>query len=457
MIELNHGPQDSAARRKGRLRVTFQSVALVRAIAVGGIVAFPTATLAGPATLTNVRVARHADVTYIDTTLHDDAFSAATTALTTDDGSNDVACNLTLLPNDFYWYGPDPDPATAPNYDADIGGKTEYQTTQSVTPGYYTVVNTINWCGASVVAGGCGWPEGGLLPFLVTRDLAVGTTRGVVLAHEYGHTTGIAHTTSDRQIMESGPLATNNNKVVNSTTCNKFRTYFGFLEFGERIYTGISELGLSKLNQLPALDPPLLAPPDHVSKRPLVSKLLSSLDPPTPEVEDHYGEPDLKELRSILQDTTRTRHQRRMAASLIGLISAGSMEDRRAIEAHLRGPGAEHAAAMLALGYLVARLGDEEALATILGTFFSGGRDERESAALGLAVSGDARACDFLRGAGLSASNSTDQVSFATQAEECRRVEQIGLRAHYTNPPEPVWVVPPNLGPVVIGLDALSH
>jgi len=58
------------------------------------------------ATSTSMRVARHAAVASIPGANWTDAFTQATNALQTDNGTLDLACSLALQPLDTNWYFP---------------------------------------------------------------------------------------------------------------------------------------------------------------------------------------------------------------------------------------------------------------------------------------------------------------------------------------------------------------
>jgi hypothetical protein len=259
---------------------------------------------------------------------------------------------------------------------------------------------------------------------------------------------GLAHDNTGRQIMDPDFLATNDNKVRSTALCNTFRTDCGN---GDKIWTGISEVGFAS-----ALDPtfevssgmPLAdrRPENDFSAVP-IGKLVagSFMNSVQPEVEDYYDESDANVLRSDLANPAR-KDRPRMAATLLGLISTSANRSRRSLLEYLAQPEADASAAMMALGYLVARLGDEPALMTLAESFVDGDVATREAAALGLTLSGDLRAYDLLRDAASNETNSVRRMVLNEQASECERVGLIGLREHYANPPQPVWLDVPDQG-----------
>lgn len=161
------------------------------------------------------------------------------------------------------------------------------------------------------------------------------------------------------------------------------------------------------------------------------------------EVEDYFSDQDTVVLRSVLSDPTK-RENHRTAATLLGLISSGAEEDVRALVDYSTDPTADVAAAMMALGYLVSRHRNEDALGALVDEFLVG--PNAEDAALGLTLSGDARGHDLLTDAASRADDAVAKVTLSEQAQENERIAQIGLRAHYLNPPAPVWLEMPDLG-----------
>ena len=128
--------------------------------------------------------------------------AAASDALQTDDGTDDVACCVTLQPDGTV--------TTFTTGDGSIDSRAEFSAVIAL-PGYVKVVNQINWCGSfapNII--GCAPVPGGSLAvirFTVNQE-------GILWAHEYGHTKGLPHR-RDRGDLVMFPSAGINHRKVN--------------------------------------------------------------------------------------------------------------------------------------------------------------------------------------------------------------------------------------------------
>lgn len=402
--------------------------------------------LAQEANKTRMRVGINGGTASIPWSTHTSAFTSATTALKTDSGADDVACNLTLEGYSYWWYG------GAPTV---IDNDVEYlQNRDNSSNAFYNIVDEINWCQDFGVFGGCGFPINGRKPFIVTRAKATSAERGNVIAHEFGHVVGMNHdSTGVSQIMAPGDLGTSNTRLSLSSDCStKFRSYFPVLGCPADPANGTAPAICSE----PIIIPSAMAMAVEASRaRPevyeeidfssvAISQLLTPMVDRVPvEAEDYYGEKDLAVLRGVLSNPNESE-KHRMAAALIGLISGGSEEDVQLLLDYLRTPGANVAATMMALGYIVNRKGNERALTALADRFLDG--SNAKQAAMGLALTGDPRARDLLADAALRATDWKAKWVLNQQVSANTRIEQFGLRAYYLDSLEHQFPEVPDLG-----------
>lgn len=398
------------------------------------------ATANAQADFTMFRAARHAGVTNIPDSTISSAYTDASSAFQSITSPNDVACPLTLQSVDpgEWWYSAD-------NITSNVNSQTSYVNHQAnAAHGYYLIVNAINWCGATGAVGGCGWPNGGKQPFIVTNALATSAQRGVVMAHEFGHTTGLNHEQFNNpsplplQIMDQGALSTSNVKVKDAATCASFRTVFtsrcpaandnpSWLTSPAVCSTG--GLMTPASTAASAGSSATEAETDY-SNVPIKQLALSFFVDRVPaEVEDYYAESDVKTLIAMLQDPANRQYQRTIV-SLIGLISDGSNDDLGAIQSYAKtATGGDLDAAFIAVGYLVSRHGNQAALDALVNSAVSNDPGTVEAATLGLGVSGHARALAKLRELG---PGKGEQSSLrATAVRDNQKIAKSGLRAYY--------------------------
>lgn len=139
----------------------------------------------------------------------DRIFNSGTQVLRTDDGSNDVSCDLTLQRSGNV--------RSFNTGDGSIDSSSEFYAVLNST-GFVKVVNRINWCGgfAPNIIGCAPVPGNSMVVVRFTRSL-----EGILWAHEYGHTRGLRHRSSSTAIM-NGTIGSNRRRVT-SSECSTFR------------------------------------------------------------------------------------------------------------------------------------------------------------------------------------------------------------------------------------------
>lgn len=384
------------------------------------------------------RVARHADVVDVDASVYDTAFTRATTALTVDNGTNDIACSLRLARAGLRWW------FSGGGSDDNVDNQTEYEDTQfNSSDAYQIVVDEINWCLTAGAYDGCGWPQGGFAPFLIDRALMVGSSNGIAVAHEYGHTIGLGHSPTALNVMNAVAGSTNNK--VGANQCSSLRFCWGRACKASGDNWGplpsvcsVAAPAGSSFQSL-VLDDGTLAEQQAAftkARKPLPIEVLGRmpiLDHVPVWVEDHYDHRDVAALRLMLKDPSLEGHHRTIA-SLIGLISDGSDADVQALEAYAK-RGTDVAAAMFGLGYIAARKGHQGALDVIKSGLNSPHSDIAEAATHGLTVSGNPEAHGLLVAISAAEPAVTSRRHSGAQAKQNGDIRRIGFRAFYENPP----------------------
>jgi hypothetical protein len=344
--------------------------------------------------LTKMRVGVHADVdTWPSGATLDSNFENASDALQVDSGTGDVACDVTLERDSYYWF--------------DDGGSTDIVDTQTEYPNtqtnashaYLNIVTEINWCGASVTLDGCAWSNSGLeKPFLVNAETTEEAVGGILFAHEFGHTTGLSHDFSSSLKIMYTPFSTTSTRVT-SSQCTGFRNVFpatcpsGTSGSDPRVCTPTA-IWVSSFAAPPVTM--FVQAPESVSepKMPPIEELatMAIVDSAPTFVEDYYDQTDADTLVSLLSDPSYEPYQRHVL-TLLGLLSDGSDAHVYAIARHAASAGANRSAAMVALGAIVSRTGNTAALDEVVAAY-----DQRfqRSAVLGLIVSGDRTARGIL-------------------------------------------------------------
>ncbi len=395
---------------------------------------------------TTMRVAAHVDVAAIAQTVHTQAFTNASSIIQTDSGAQDVACPFTLRAHSFVTFG-----TTGDGLDV-IDNSTEYNTIQTTSTGYYNVVNTIMWCNGTlaVAAGGCGHPEGGKKPFMVNRSRATSGARGNVLAHEFGHTVGRSHDNNASRIMDPDFLTTAHNEVTPfgcDMPNNGFRRVFNQQCNGNPVVCSDQIITIvdppDNFASLLTVAPSMSLDIEALRNAPLeendfsrfeVTQLLDGMiiDRVPAEVEDYYADEDVDDLIDVVFDP-RKRDQHEMAVGFVGLISSGTDAHVQALLDYMDEPGANVDGTLMALGAIVHRSGSEAALLVRADQFLNG--PHVDAAARAWTISGDSIARDLLLEAAMRETDLTARYTLQEQASENKRIERMGLREHYLNPP----------------------
>ena len=400
--------------------------------------------------VTTFRLARHAGVPDLNNNEINGMFDRATVALTDAILPDDVACDMRLHRLDVgkWWY-------SANNINSTVASQTDYVNHQANTAhAYALIVNVLNWCLIPGSFGGCGWPTGSHKPFIITYNLAndAAGQRGIVMAHEFGHTVGLNHDTTShtQQIMFGGALRSEYHKVWSSSSCHNYETIFSdtcpspdtnpawltwpclqTLDNGAFPTAMSSSSTVLETTQAGAVASTAATANDQdYSNIPIEDVAHSFIVDSMPvEVEDYYGPNDLAKLRSMLLDSTN-RPFYRTIATLIGLISQGDKADVQALLNYANQPGADLSSAFFGLGYIVARTRNQAALDLLLRFEQSSDPAVIQSASLGLSVTGHPTGLTRLQNRARQARG--EQVEAANSAVRYnQQVAQMGLRRFY--------------------------
>lgn len=379
-------------------------------------------------TFHDLRIAHHADTNNIpsDTNVTS-AFTAANDAIHEDSGANDVVCGAVLSLKDRTWFSGG---GTA----EDIDTQSQYEAVQNhVWGGYGNFVSSIGWCGTSGNFGGCGWPIGGDKPFLLEDVTGSAAARGIVYAHEFGHTVGLSHDETGSQIMDGDLLLTSYTKILTDAKCDKFE--FGPEQCNNKVCSHDGEgllLSMSGVETTAAettVEEPMREPGDF-STVPIEELAMGYiLDTIPVAVEDYYGEEDVDILIQMLGVPDMSPHHGTIA-TLIGLISDGREESVAALEDHFMNLSdrRERRGVGIALGYITARTGKQRPVDFLLAAAATGASPESVTAGLGL--SGHPLAEAWLASRQVTASGVRAEVLAQAIADNAE-VRGGGLRAYY--------------------------
>jgi hypothetical protein len=155
------------------------------------------------------------------------------------------------------------------------------------------------------------------------------------------------------------------------------------------------------------------------------------------EVSDFYTQKDVGVLVQMLADSAHELNARTIA-TLIALIGDGRDEHVVAVAAYGEKPKSDFSATMMALGMIANRTGSELALVVLADQFFSGEPDRERAAALGLSLSGDARALEMLDDRAAFEQDATRKELLRQAIRENSRVAQYGLKQYYLQPAAPL-------------------
>ncbi len=151
-------------------------------------------------------VRRHSTAPALGEAHADDILSDASTVLQDVDGTDDVACNVSLRRLGAV--------TTFTNGDGSIDNSAEFQALE----GGVNFVDAINWCGQlSPNIIGCAEMPGDIIAVVQHAD----NEEGILWAHEFGHTQGLDHRDDANAIMNG--IINVTREHVNSNECNSFR------------------------------------------------------------------------------------------------------------------------------------------------------------------------------------------------------------------------------------------
>jgi hypothetical protein len=360
----------------------------------------------------------------------------ATTVLQMNDGAGDVACAVTLVR--------DGDVTAFADGDGSIDSGAEFSALIGL-PGHIKAVNQINWCGGLIpnVIGCAPVPGNSLAVVRFTASL-----EGILGAHEFGHNKGLNHRNDDPNAVMNGTIGSTRQRVT-AAECDAFRT-------------------------------------------PAMGALVAETVMPQEREPNPSGAPGLLDIREFVRQVfihgvpyqEASRYDASVVPTLLGMLNdpaeeaywpnvvvvLGMIGDERAvepliafIEAGVQGSlSREHYAAktsaLMALGYLINKTGNQRALnylkdsvapetwaargvagtAPFQASTTERDRDFSKHAILGLALSGRPEAAQALRSLQQPAATET-QRAFQAQVsdlvsealEEHQRIATQGLENYY--------------------------
>ncbi|MCP4419298.1 MAG: hypothetical protein GY805_22010 [Chloroflexi bacterium] len=359
----------------------------------------------------------------------DSVLADATEVLQTNDGPGDVACDVAFVR--------DGDVTEFAAGDGSIDSQAEFNAMLGL-PGYVAVVNQINWCGGLIPnVIGCAPVPGESMT--VVRYFFALDQEGILWAHEFGHTRGLSHRNDDPNAVMNGTIGETHRRVTEEE-CAAFRT----------------EIGAATASAAGAM-----AVEDFVRQ--------AFIRGVPYETASGYGATDVPILLEMLNDPVEEAYWANIVVvlniiggeevvePLISFIDEGV--DGELTYSHY----IAKTSALMSLGYLINRTGNEQALnyltetanpevwvereVTDIGPFQAtvaeSNRDLSKHALLGLALSGNPEAAEAMRSlqvaevAGEQAEFQalvTDVISEALEAN--REIDEGGLIEYYrTNQP----------------------
>jgi hypothetical protein len=299
-------------------------------------------------------------------------------------GISDVNCDFTL--DHVGSWGSGLFVISGPFSDGNITSSSEFDWVSSAST-YVKVVPTITWCGA-FIPGIAGCACIGCKNSMMVADWAIqGSIAAVVLAHEYGHSTGLNDRTQVLNFM-NGSAASGNVRVTD-TQCPKLRD-----DHVDSDGPGGNPAPLLATQGAP--DPSSessdfsMTPIEALARSVFVNRLPF-------EAEDFYGPEDVATLRGMLADPQNAEFGHTIVA-LIALLSDGVDEDAALlvslVESDRGAPLAITAAT--GLGYM-AEYGSKRALQFLLQEAQGRSTATRDAAIAGLALSGKPEANALLK------------------------------------------------------------
>jgi hypothetical protein len=295
----------------------------------------------------------------------DSALTAASSVLQEDgdgSGSLDRVCRVS--------FGRSGNVGVFNTTDGNINAQGEMTTATSVSA-FWKVVHTITWCQTTGVYYGC-TIVGGFNGGVVVRDVSVGSLRGHLWAHEFGHSVGLNHIFEFRRLMMGHA---EENTFVSESECTAMRSSSvdpngpnNLVPFERN--AGHVEVASDRRRSI-----------EEISRAPIIDHVPMHLA-------GVYGQGDVAVLRGLLTTALEPVH-RGTITSLIAILSDGSDVDADTLIAIARTEGDSMtvtASAIIGLGYLANR-GSRRALDFLIAE--AGGQGVRaEWAVQGLGVSG---------------------------------------------------------------------
>ena len=302
----------------------------------------------------------------------DQALEAASQLLLLNDGSGDVQCGVIFSRlNDV-----DPfDPRTL------VGGEqgfldsvvdTDFELDRYIrlVPGYIKVVDELNRCGGQTNVNfiGCAGPT---RPSMVIEDIRDGATpvniplEGALVAHEFGHTAGLGHRTTNNSTFLMNASIGGNSRSVSSAECTALRQPVR----GNGTTSGSATVSaaLAACRGAECTDPPDVS--TQASRVPIEELARGIYVDSMPFAEAMtYESDEVPRLLAMLNDPSERAHWP-MVASLIGIVGAPENAadliefiERRRSGRLSRQTFAAVRSSIVALGYLVERTGSQQAL-----------------------------------------------------------------------------------------------
>ena len=353
----------------------------------------------------------------------DSILADATEVLQTNDGEGDVSCNVEFVR--------DGDVSVFTTGDGSIDSNTEFNTILGL-PGYVAVVNQINWCGALIpnVIGCAPVPGGSMAVVRFTSSM-----EGILWAHEFGHTKGLSHRNDDPNAVMNGVITSTRLRVT-SDECTAFRT-----EAATTGETAAAILGI-----------------EAYVRQVFIRGV------PYEETRDNYSVADVPVLLAMLNDSDEAAYW----ANIVVVLNI--IGDETVVEPMIEFIEADSGnelsyeqyvaktSALMSMGYLVNRTGNEQALAYLIesanpsvwpergaesvgpfqATVVESNQDLSKHAILGLALSGTAESAEALRlfqqgeGTGSDDEFQAAVESFISDALEANvQIQENGLEQYY--------------------------
>jgi hypothetical protein len=278
----------------------------------------------------------------------DQILADASTILQTNDGGADVECEVS--------FSRDGDVTAFNTGDGSVDSSAEFNTMLALS-GYVAVVNQINWCGALIPnVIGCAPVPGSSM--VVVRYIP--SQEGILWAHEYGHTKGLPHRNVDPNAVMNG-IINSTHRRINSEECTAFR---------------MADAAGTSATAAP------LAVQDYVRQ-------VFIHGVPYIETQAEYGPEDVEVLLEMLNDPAEEVYWANVAV-VLNIIGGDEVVEPMIAFINEDSGGelsySEYIAktsALMSLGYLVNRTGNEQALSYLIESANPEVWEERETADVG--------------------------------------------------------------------------